>query len=150
VNLKPRRAEEMPPEINLVSLIDVVLMLVVFFLISSDLALEGRVRVRLPEANAAPASRSEHPPLVITVMQSGGYRVNERELINSSPDTLRSAMQKEAGSDRSRPIVIRADGRASHQAVVTVMDVAGRLGFAELDIATITAAPPAPSRTRLP
>ena len=66
----------------------------------------------------------------------GGYRVNERPLINSSPDTLRAALLKEAGSDR-RPLTIRADARATHQSVVTAMDVAGRLGFAQLNIATV-------------
>jgi biopolymer transport protein ExbD len=74
--------------------------------------------------------------LVITVTAEGTYRVNERSLINASPDTLRAALLKEAGSDRG-PITIRADGRSTHQAVVTAMDVAGRLGFVQLNIATV-------------
>jgi biopolymer transport protein ExbD len=77
-----------------------------------------------------------HEPLVITVTAEGAYRVNERTLINSSPDTLRAALQKEAGTDRG-PITIRADARTTHQAVVTAMDVAGKLGFAQLNIATV-------------
>ena len=60
----------------------------------------------------------------------------QRTLINSSPDTLRAALLKEAGADRG-PITIRADARTTHQAVVTAMDVAGRLGFAQLNIATV-------------
>jgi biopolymer transport protein ExbD len=70
------------------------------------------------------------------VTAEGSYRVNERSLINSSPDTLRAALLKEAGSNRG-PITIRADARTTHQAVVTAMDVAGRLGFSQLNIATI-------------
>jgi biopolymer transport protein ExbD len=73
---------------------------------------------------------------VITVTAEGGYRVNERPLINASPDTLRAALLKETGSDRG-PLTIRADARSTHQAVVTAMDVAGRLGFAQLNIATV-------------
>lgn len=145
MNLKPRRAEELAPEINLVSLIDVVLILVVFFLLSSEFVVEGRVRIELPGAAAAPAERSRGPSLVVTVTQTGGYRVNDHELINASPDTLRTALEREAGTDRARPLVIRADARASHQSVVTVMDVAGRLGFGELDIATVNTRPAAPA-----
>ncbi len=79
-------------------------------------------------ATAAGERRSRaarpHEPLVITVTAEGAYRVNERTLINSSPDTLRAALLKEAGTDRG-PITIRADARTTHQAVVTAMDVAG-------------------------
>jgi len=135
VNLKPRRHEE--PEINVVSLIDVVLLLVVFFMLSSRFTDEGRLRVRLPTASAVPTERSTTEPLVVTVTQQGGYRVNERDLINSSPDTLRAAILKEAGTDRSMRVTMRADARATHQSVITAMDVLGRLGFAQINIATV-------------
>jgi biopolymer transport protein ExbD len=140
MNLRPRQREE--PEINLVSLIDVVLMLVVFFMLSSTFLDEGRVRVRLPQAEAAPLERRREDPLVLMVTEQGGYRLNDRELINSSGDTLRAALVKEAGSDRSARITIRADARATHQAVVTAMDVLARLGFAEVQIATVQESEP--------
>ena len=124
------------PEINLISMIDVLLVLLVFFMVSTTFNQEGRVRVQLPQASEVPLPRGSHEPLVITVTAEGGYRVNERPLINSSPDTLRAALVKEAGSDRG-PLTIRADARSTHQAVVTAMDVAGRLGFAQLNIATV-------------
>jgi biopolymer transport protein ExbD len=63
--------------------------------------------------------------------------VNEHELINSSPETLRAALIKEAGSNRSMRVTLRADGRATHQSVVTAMDILGRLGFVELNVATV-------------
>jgi biopolymer transport protein ExbD len=139
VNLKPRRHEE--PEINVVSLIDVVLLLVVFFMLSSRFTDEGRLRVHLPQANAVPPQATKNEPLVVTVTQEGSYRVNEKELINSSPDTLRAALLKETGSNRAVRVTIRADARATHQAVITAMDVLGRLGFAELNIATVKEGP---------
>ncbi|MGH8140737.1 MAG: ExbD/TolR family protein [Steroidobacteraceae bacterium] len=135
MNLKPRRHEE--PEINIVSLIDVVLLLVVFFMLSSRFTDEGRLRVHLPQASAVPTQKPTTEPLVVTVTQQGTYRVNERELINSSPDTLRAALLKEAGTNRNLRITIRADARATHQSVITAMDVLGRLGFAEVNIATV-------------
>jgi biopolymer transport protein ExbD len=135
MNLKHRRVED--PEINLVSLIDVVLMMVVFFMLSSSLVDEGRLRIRLPQASSVPTGKPRSEPLVIAVTQQGGYRVNERELINSSPDTLRAALLKVVGNDRSMHVTLRADARATHQSVVTAMDVLGRLGFAEISIATV-------------
>jgi biopolymer transport protein ExbD len=135
MKLKARRVED--PEINVVSLIDVVLLLVVFFMLSSRFTDEGRLRVHLPQANAVPTKKAAREPLVVTVTQQGTYRVNNHELINSSPETLRSALLREAGTNRNLPVTLRADGRATHQSVITAMDVLGRLGFVEISIATI-------------
>ena len=134
MNLKPRRREE--PEINVVPLIDVVLLLVVFFMLSSRFMDEGRVRVQLPRASA-PIATPQAEPVVVTVTKQGGYRVNERELINSSPETLRAALVKIAGEDRKQRVTVRADGQATHQSVVTALDVLGKMGFAEVNMATV-------------
>lgn len=134
MNLKPRRREE--PEINVVPLIDVVLLLVVFFMLSSRFMDEGRVRVQLPRASA-PIATPQAEPLVVTVTKQGSYRVNERELINSSPETLRAALVKTAGEDRKQRVTVRADGQATHQSVVTALDVLGKMGFAEVNMATV-------------
>jgi biopolymer transport protein ExbD len=135
VNLRPRRVED--PEINLVSLIDVVLMMVVFFMLSSSLVDEGRIRVHLPQARDLPTGKPPTEPLVVSVTQQGGYLVNGHELINSSPDTLRAALLKQTGSDRSVRVTLRADARTTHQSVITAMEVLGRMGFTELNIATV-------------
>jgi biopolymer transport protein ExbD len=134
MNLRPRQRED--PEINLINMIDVLLVLLIFFMVSTTFNPEGRVRVQLPQSSDTPLPRGQREPLVITITAEGGYRVNERTLINSSPETLRAALMKEAGDDRG-PITIRADARTTHQAVVTAMDVAGHLGFAQLNIATV-------------
>lgn len=137
MNLKPRRTEE--PEINVTSLIDVVLLLVVFFMLSSNFTAEGRLRVRLPQAGATSAEHAAADALVVTVSASGGYLVNGRELVNSGADTLRAAILKSAATtSRAAPVTIRADGRASHQSVVTAMDVLGHLGFTQMNVATLT------------
>lgn len=136
MKLQTRRAKE-DPEINLISLIDIALLLVIFFMLSSTFMQEGRLKIELPQASLAPTGRQKSDPLVVTVTQSGVYRVNDRELINNSPDTLRSAIQEVAGADRNRPVTVRADGRASHQSVVSAMDVLGKLGFVKINIATV-------------
>ena len=140
MNLKPGRPPE-EPEINVVSLIDVVLLLVVFFILSSRFTEEGRLRVHLPHASAVPTERVGSEPLVVSVTEAGGYLVNSHELINSSPETLRAALLKEAGASRSMPVTLRADARATHQSVITAMDVLGRLGFAEINVATVKEEP---------
>jgi len=135
MNLRPRRVED--PEINMVSLIDVVLMMVVFFMLSSSLVDEGRVHVRLPSAHDVPTGKPPAEPLVVTVTENGRYLVNNRELINAGADTLRSALLQAAGPERNVRVTLRADARTTHQSVVTAMDVLGRLGFSEIDIATV-------------
>jgi biopolymer transport protein ExbD len=135
MKLKTRRTEE--PEINVTSLIDVVLLLVVFFMLSSNFTAEGRLRIRLPQAGSVPAAQAGHQGVVVTVSAAGSYLVNGRELLNSAPDTLRAAVLKLGDGDRSLPVTIRADGRATHQSVVTAMDVLGRLGYTQMNVATI-------------
>ena len=120
------------PEINVVSLIDVVLLLVVFFMVSSTFVEEGRIN-----ASSVPVNSTIVDPIVVTVTAQGAYRVNERSLINNSPETLRAALLRMTGERRKIPVTIRADARATHQSVVTAMDVIGRLGFAQINIATL-------------
>jgi biopolymer transport protein ExbD len=134
MRLRSTRRDE--PELNLTSLIDVVLLLVIFFMLATTFVTEGRLRVVLPEAGALPA-QAEQRPLIITISAQGSYRVNERVLLNNSRETLRAALRKIAEGAAGQPVTIRADARATHQSVVTAMDVAARLGFTQVNIATI-------------
>jgi biopolymer transport protein ExbD len=135
MNLSPRRRED--PELNLTSLIDVVLLLVIFFMVSTTFVEEGRLRVDLPKASNEPV-RAAQDPIIITVTAQGSYRVNDRALVNNARETLAAAMKKVADGRSGVPVTIRADARASHQSVVTAMDVAARLGFTQVNIATVS------------
>jgi biopolymer transport protein ExbD len=135
MNLRPRRVEE--PEINLVSLIDVVLMIVIFFMLSSTFNEEGRLKIRLPEAGAVAAVRGEAQPIVVVVGADGSYVINGREVVGTGPEALRAALLAVAGDGRDARVTVRADARATHQSVVTAMDVLGRMGFREMNIATV-------------
>ena len=143
MKLGSRRPKE-DPEINLIPLIDIALLLVIFFMLSSTFMNEGRIKIELPQASLSPTGRQKTDPIVVSVTQSGSYRVNDRELINSSTDTLRAAIQEVAGADRERPVTVRADARATHQSVITAMDVLGKLGFVKINIATVE--DPAPAK----
>jgi biopolymer transport protein ExbD len=135
MNLRPREHEE--PEMNLTSLIDVVLLLLIFFMVSTTFVNEARIKLQLPQASTAPAAEQKKDPIEVAVAASGEYRVNGQVLINTSPSTLSAAVSKLAGPKRDVPITIRADARATHQSVVTAMDVLGRLGFRAISIATV-------------
>jgi biopolymer transport protein ExbD len=142
MKMQTRKSKD-DPEINLISLIDIALLLVIFFMLTSTFMQEGRLKIELPQASLAPATKQKSDPIVVTVTQSGSYSVNDRELINSSPDTLRAALLEVAGADRDKPVTVRADGRATHQSVVSAMDVLGKLGFVRLNIATVEDSKPA-------
>ncbi|MGB5623514.1 MAG: biopolymer transporter ExbD [Gammaproteobacteria bacterium] len=134
MNLRPTVREQ--PEVNLTSLIDVVLLLLIFFMVTTSFVRETEILLQLPEAETAPVA-SQDESLEITITAQGDYLVNGRQVINRRPATLRRAMAQEAGERRDVAIVIRADARAPHQAVVTAMDMAGRLGFGKINIATV-------------
>lgn len=134
MNLRTRPREQ--PEVNLTSLIDVVLLLLIFFMVTTSFVRETEILLQLPEATT-PDLAVEGESLEITITAQGDYLVNGRQVINRRPATLRRAMVAEAGENRELPVVIRADARATHQAVVTAMDTAGRLGFSRINIATV-------------
>ena len=124
-------------EINMTSLIDVVLLLLIFFMMSTRFIDESRLQVRLPEAGVQPAAASIKEAVEIEVTAEGNYRVGGRDLVNNSPDTLATALARATDGNRAQPLTIRADARAVHQSVVTAMDVAGRLGYRQINIATV-------------
>ena len=134
MNLRGHPKEQ--PEVNLTSLIDVVLLLLIFFMVTTSFVRETEIRLKLPEAETAPPM-SFDDAVEITITAEGDYLINGRQTINRRPITLRRALADVAGERRDQAIVIRADARASHQSVVTAMDVAGRLGFMRINIATM-------------
>ncbi|MDH4005827.1 MAG: biopolymer transporter ExbD [Gammaproteobacteria bacterium] len=128
---------KLQPEVNLTSLIDVVLLLLIFFMVSTSFVKQSQIQLRLPEADS-PAIVEEAPDQIdIMITEVGTYFVNGRELINTRPETIRNALQKISGGNSQLPLTISADANAKHQYVVTAMDVAGRLGFKQINIATV-------------
>jgi biopolymer transport protein ExbD len=134
VKLRERSRWE-DPELNLISLVDVVLMLLVFFIMTTHFVENTSLAVELPNAGAPP-SYSKLDGIEVTVDVEGRYFVNQKALPDTTPATLRDALLAVAGERRDQPIILRADARSTHQSVVTVMDVAGALGFAQLQILT--------------
>jgi biopolymer transport protein ExbD len=125
------------PEVNLTSLIDVVLLLLVFFMVSTSFVKQSQISISLPEADSAPIVDEVPEQIDIMITEQGVYLVNGQELANNRPETIRNALQKVSNGNHTLPLTISADANARHQFVVTAMDVAGRLGFVQISIATV-------------
>ena len=128
-------------DINLASLIDVVFVLLLFFVVTTTFTRETQLRVELPEATSAERAPADQGKLVeITISAEGVYSVNNHLLPKSDLATLSEAIERESGGDNTLPLAISADGKTPHQAVVTAMDAAGKLGFSQLRMTTVEAA----------
>lgn len=134
MNLKPDRSDNI--DLNLTPLIDVVFLLLIFFMVSTTFDQQSKLKIDLPEASA---SKSEQQPdaVVIAIDARGRYFINDRQLVNSQLDTLKAALLKTVGDKRDTPLVLRADAKTPHRSVVTAMDAAAQLGLTRLSIATL-------------
>jgi biopolymer transport protein ExbD len=132
MNFRTRTREE--PEINLIPLIDVLLMTLIFLLVTTSFSHEARLRLQLPEA--AGDAKIESATLRIAIDAHGQYFINEKQLLNASSETLRTVMQQAVGGRRDPVIVIQADRKTPHEAVIRVMEVSRRLGYTHLTFAT--------------
>jgi biopolymer transport protein ExbD len=134
------RRQRQEVEVNLTPLIDVVFLLLIFFMVSTTFTRETHLSIDLPEATTK-ASRSAETRIELTVTRQGDYALNGVALINRDPETLRAAIEKVSEGDTSIPLIITADSATPHQSVVTAMDAAGQIGFTKLSITTQTPEP---------
>jgi biopolymer transport protein ExbD len=124
------------PTVDLTSLIDVVFLLLIFFMVSTTFERESVLKVDLPEASAV-ADREELPDsLELVIDAQGRMYLNDQRLIDSEERTIRASIEQLAGDNRDLPLILRADRETPHHFVVTAMDVAAQLGFLNLSIAT--------------
>ena len=133
--MKFQRQQADEVHVNLTPLIDVVFLLLIFFMVSTTFTRETQLVVDLPQAENS-AQVQQDRPIEVVITAQGEYRVNGEGLVNSQARTLRMALSKVAADDFTQPLTISADASTPHQAVVTAMDVAGGLGFSKLSITT--------------
>lgn len=130
--------------LNLTSLIDVIFVLLLFFVVTTTFSRPSQLKIELPEAvSGTPPEQSAEKHLEVEVGADSTFSVNGQLLLKNDLSGLMAALQKESGGDNSLPLILSADGKAPHQAVVIAMDAAGKLGFSRLRITTVEA-PPAP------
>ncbi|MBK8639775.1 MAG: biopolymer transporter ExbD [Chromatiaceae bacterium] len=140
MNLRPQRPE--PPDINLAPLIDVVFLLLIFFMVTTTFREEVGIKIQLPQAQGEAAAEKQALTLVIDA--SGAFYVNDRQVVDTQPDSLRKALGEAIGQagpeadDRvpgELPLVLMADAKTPHQAVMTALDVASQLGLTRFSFA---------------
>jgi biopolymer transport protein ExbD len=134
MRLQHHRTEE--PTVDLTPLIDVVFLLLIFFMVSTTFEHQAFLKVDLPEASAVEDRRDLPEFLELVIDSAGRMYLNDMRLVDSEEQTIRAAIEAAVGDDRSLPLILRADRLTPHHHVVTAMDVAAQLGFHNLSIAT--------------
>ena len=133
--MKFRRRPRGDVSVELTPLIDVVFLLLIFFMVSTTFIRETQLKIDLPEAEGAP-QEVEEGVVELSVSAAGEYAVNNRLLVNGQVQTILRALREVSGGDHSRRLIITADASAPHESVVRVMDAAGRLGMTRISITT--------------
>jgi len=133
--LKFRRQRRDEVSVNLTPLIDVVFLLLIFFMVSTTFTRETQLSIDLPEA-AGDVKQSSDQEIEILIDEAGGYRVNGQGLVDDRMRTLQAAIYKISAGDTTLPMIITADAQAAHEDVVRAMDAAGQMGFVHLSITT--------------
>ena len=133
MNLRPRRKDSL--ELNLTPLIDVVFLLLIFFMVSTTFDKDARIKVELPEATTQDEEIQEPEVLDITIDAEGLYYVNQKQVITTNIDILKHAIGKAADGREDLPVIITADANTTHQSVLRVMDAASQLGFVNMTFA---------------
>lgn len=133
--MKFRKQRKEMVQLNLTPLIDVVFLLLIFFMVSTSFTRENQLQINLPEANAEEVS-SVNQGLTLTIQENGTYALNGRILSSNSIEILKEALMAESQGNVDQSLLLVADANASHQSVVWAMDAAGQLGFVNLRIST--------------
>jgi biopolymer transport protein ExbD len=134
MQLRSSRTED--PEISLTGLIDVVFLLLIFFMVSTTFEHQAVLKVDLPEAKNVGAPEDQPNSFELVIDPNGQFYLNDRQLVDGKPATLQAAFIEAAGDDRNIPVILRADAETPHHFVVTAMDITAQLGFSRLSIAT--------------
>lgn len=138
--MKFRTRETSNVDVDLTSMIDVVFLLLIFFMVTTTFNHNSALKIALPTASKNPATQNLQNKIELLIDSQGRYYVNGREVLNTQPETLFQAMTEVLNSMQGTPaLVISADANVNYQAVVTAMDIAGRLGLTNFSMATTQA-----------
>jgi len=133
MNLQPSDSDE--PEVNLTPLIDVVFLLLIFFMVSTTFEHQSRIQIELPEATAE-ATKPDDESLEIIIDAQGRFFLGDQQVVNTELKTLKGAISKIVGEREGMPVIIRADAKTPHQAVITALDATSQLGMTRISLAT--------------
>lgn len=134
MQFKRQRRQEI--DINLTPLIDVVFLLLIFFMVSTSFVKESHLTLNLPKAINSSSSDGRTGSLEVIVDPNGFYRIADKSLVDNSVATLRSALKNLSGENYKQPLTITADAGAPYQSIVRIIDIGGKLGFSQINITT--------------
>ncbi len=130
-----RQADGDEPEVNLTPLIDVVFILLIFFMVSTTFQKESEIKIELPEASADPVEEKKDV-LELVIDAEGRYFIDQQQVVNTELNTLKKAIGKFLGERTGIPVVIRADRKTPYESVVRAMDATSQLGLVKMSLAT--------------
>ncbi len=133
MNLRQSAGED--PEVNLTPLIDVVFILLIFFMVSTTFQKESEIKIELPEASGEPVEERKES-LEIVIDADGHYFIDQQQVVNTELETLKKAIQKYLGDQTEMPVTIRADRMTPYEAVVRAMDAIAQMGLLNMSLAT--------------
>lgn len=134
--MKLRKRARQDDYINVVPFIDVLLVLLIFFMVSSRFTHNAELKLDLPTAEETAGQQRQPDTVELAVHEDGSYSINGQSMVDNTPETLRKGLREVADDHTDIPLILSADAKATHQSVVTAMDVAGQLGFVKLSITT--------------
>ena len=126
------------PEINLIPLIDVLLVILIFLMVTTTYARFSELKINLPTSGAE-QTPNKPKQLEVIVDAGGNYQINDTMLTQATPEALASSLKQAAGNDNDPVLVINADAKATHQSVINVMEAARQLGMSRITFATQSA-----------
>ena len=134
MNFQRGRASD-EPEINLIPLIDVLLVIIIFLMLTTTYAKFSGLEINLPTADAS--KQAEQPNEVsVAVTATGQVLINKAPLAATDVASISEALRRAAGEAKDPVIVINADAKATHQSVVDIMQAAQSAGYPHISFAT--------------
>lgn len=121
--------------INLTPLIDVVFLLLIFFMVTTSFTRETQIKLELPKADVE-EMESQPETIEISIDKEGRMFVNGRGLVNSQIETIQKAIRPIYEKNKNIPVIISADANAAYQSVVTAMDATSQMGITNFKMAT--------------
>ena len=130
-----RKSRLEDPEINFIPLIDVLLVIIIFLIVSTTFSKFSELKINLPTADANPVEE-KLLPINVTVTKDGQYAINEEILSQNSIDSIEKRLIQISGNSKDLPVIINADAETPHQSVVNIMEASRRAGLTKITFST--------------
>ena len=139
MDFRQNKRSRAPVEINFIPMIDVLLVLLIFFIVTTTFSHETGININLPEAKGEPAAATDNKVITLLIDKQGNYFVSTSESESGrklDAGNLKQELAEIKGNSPETPFIISADGKTPHQAVIKALDLASQAGFKHIAFAT--------------